>query len=312
MQSHQLPDRPWSRVAANQFKLHGKEYLVLVEFYSDFIEVKQLQENTSSSVVEFLKEQFSRYGIPDTLVTDNCPQFTSLEFQQFSRDWEFVQVSSSPHHHRSNGKVESAVKVAKSLLKKALKDNKDPWLAMLDQRNTPTESLAASPAQRLMCHRARTRLPTATSLLYPKVPESVPEKLKLKRHKVKWYHDRSTRTLPELEIGQEVWVVPLQKNETWKQGTCLEKLSDRSYLVKPEGNSQAVCWNWEFLKPSEKPAVPTSDWVSHKPVSEPVPVEESQPLSNGTQSVFPEEKQTIAKTRTRVVELPSRFKDYVT
>lgn len=96
------------------------------------------------------------------------------------------------------------MKVAKSLLKKVLKDNKDPWLAMLDQRNTPTESLAASPAQRLMCHRARTRLPTATSLLYPKVPESVPEKLKLKRHKVKWYHDRSTRTLPELEIGQEV------------------------------------------------------------------------------------------------------------
>ncbi|KAL9976483.1 hypothetical protein ACROYT_G013791 [Oculina patagonica] len=106
MQSHQIPDRPWSTIAADQFKLHSKEYIVLVDFYSDFIEVKQLQENTSSSVIEFLKEQFSRYGIPDTLVTDNCPQFTSHEFQQFSRDWEFVHVSSSPHHHRSNGKVE--------------------------------------------------------------------------------------------------------------------------------------------------------------------------------------------------------------
>ena len=88
MQSHQLPDRPWSRVAADQFILHGKEYIVLVDFYSDFIEVKQLQENNSSSVIDFFKEQFSRYGIPDTLVTDNGPQFTSREFQQFSRDWE--------------------------------------------------------------------------------------------------------------------------------------------------------------------------------------------------------------------------------
>ena len=145
------------------------------------------------------------------------------------------------------------------------------------------------------------------------------EKLKLKRQKAKWYHDRSTRTLPELEVGQEVRVAPLQKNETWKQGTCLEKLSDRSYLVKPEGNGQVVRQNREFLKPSEKPAVPASDSVSHKPVSEPVPVEESQPLSNNTQSVVPEGKQTVAKTppavlktRTRVVKLPSRFKDYVT
>lgn len=118
-----------------------------MDFYSDFIEVKKLEENTSSSVIEFLKEQFSRYGIPDTVVTDNGPQFSSQEFRQFSHDWEFVHVSSSPHHHKANGKVASGVKIAKSLIKKALKDNKDPWLALLDQRNTPTESLGTSPAR---------------------------------------------------------------------------------------------------------------------------------------------------------------------
>ena len=219
-------------------------------------------------------------------------------------------MSSSPHHHRSNGKVESAVKVAKSLLKKALKDDKDPWLVMLDQRNTPTESLGLSSAQRLMCRRTRTRLPTARSLLYPNFPECVTEKLKLKQQKAKWYHDRSALTLPELEVGQEVRVAPLQKNDTWKRGTCPEKLSDRSYLVKPEGNGQVVHRNREFLKPSEKPAVPASDSVSHKPVPEPVPVEESQPLSNNTQSVVPEGKQTVTKrppavlkTRTRVAKI---------
>ena len=62
MQSHKLPDRPWSRVAEDQFKLHSQDYIVLVDLYSDFIEVKKSEENTSSSVVEFVKEQFSRYG----------------------------------------------------------------------------------------------------------------------------------------------------------------------------------------------------------------------------------------------------------
>ena len=73
------------------------------------------------------------------------------------------------------------------------------------------------------------------------------------------------------------------------------------------------------LKLPEKPAVPASDSVSQKPVAQPVPVEESQPSSNITQSVVPDGKQTVAKTppavqrtRTRVVKLPTRFKDYVT
>ena len=55
-------------------------------------QVKNLQENTSSVVIEFLKEQFSRYGIPDTLITDNGPQFTSDEFRHFSRDSVGVSI----------------------------------------------------------------------------------------------------------------------------------------------------------------------------------------------------------------------------
>ena len=95
--------------------LLGKDYITLLDFYSDFIEVKELQEDTSSTVIVFLKEPFSRYGIPDTVVTDNDPQYTSQEFSQFSRDWEFKHVSSFPQHHRGNGKVKAAVKRRQSL-----------------------------------------------------------------------------------------------------------------------------------------------------------------------------------------------------
>ena len=201
------------------------------------------------------------------------------------------------------------MKVVKSVLKKAPKDNRDPWLAMLDQRNTPTESLGASPAQRLMSRRTRTLLPTATSLLYPKVPNNVPEMLKLKRQKAKWYFDRSARPLPEIDVGQEVRVAPLQKNENWKMGTCLEKLLDRSYLVKTDASSQVLCRNREFLKPAEKLTV----------IPKPVEGEESQPSNRETPTVVPEDKQPTATshppvkaTRTRETKPPSRFSDYVT
>ena len=97
-----------------------------VDFYKDFIEFKKLEENTSSSVIEIFKEQFSRNGVPEKLETVDAPQFTSYEFDHFPFDWEFTHLSSFPHH-QIRRKGESAVKNFQSFFKKALKDNKDPW-----------------------------------------------------------------------------------------------------------------------------------------------------------------------------------------
>lgn len=204
MQSHPIPERPWSRVGANFFSLNSKDYIVLVDQYSDYIEVKSLRDITSQSLIKFMKEQFSRHGIPDVLVSDNGPQFTSKEFASFAREWEFKHVTSSPYHAKSNGKAESAVKIIKKLFKKALKADKDPWLALLEYRNTPTAGLTTSPAQRLMSRRTKTLVPTSASLLMPQVPTEVADKLKVKRQTAKSYYDRNTKMLPELNIGQKV------------------------------------------------------------------------------------------------------------
>ena len=185
MQSHEIPGRPWSRVSSDLFTLNSRDYIVLVDSYSDFIEVGELRSTTSSDIIRFLKQQFSRHGIPNVLVTDNGPQFSSSEFTTFSSTWEFKHVTSSPTHAKSNGKAESAVKVVKKMFKKAHRDSKDPWLALLDQRNTPTQGVGSSPAQRLMSRRTRTLLPIAANLLYPKVEEGVTKMLKLKRQKAK-------------------------------------------------------------------------------------------------------------------------------
>ena len=37
LQTHEIPDRPWSRVAADFFSLHSKNYIVLVDNYSNLI-----------------------------------------------------------------------------------------------------------------------------------------------------------------------------------------------------------------------------------------------------------------------------------
>ena len=125
-QTHEIPDRPWSRVSSDLFTLNCKEYIVLADSYSDFIEVGELKGTTANYIIEFLKEQFSRHGIPDVLITDNGPQYSCREFTEFSREWEFKHVTSSPGHAKSNGKAESAVKVAKKDFQESLQGQQRP------------------------------------------------------------------------------------------------------------------------------------------------------------------------------------------
>ena len=304
MQSHSIPDRPWSKVGTDLFSLHSNDYIVLVDYYSDFIEVSQLDDTTTATVCDFLKEQFSRHGIPDTLVSDNGSQFTSREFTEFSKEWEFKHVTSSPYHPRSNGKAESAVKIVKNTFKKAISDDKDPWLALLDYRNTPTEGVNSSPAQRLFSRRTRTLLPVTSNLLHPKVVDGVEEKLQLKRQRAKAHYDKKAKVLPDLEVGEEVRVQGQRNTNTWTTGTCVQKLSDRSYLVNTGG--QTVRRNREVLRPQQdgNSAESRADAESQHP-QPPSPTVE-QPRSQNK----PVPKTTV-QTRTRTIKPPERFKDFV-
>ena len=133
--------------------------------------------------------------------------------------------------------------------------------------------------------------------------------LKLKRQKAKFYHGRSSRILPEIEIGQDVRVAPLQTNDVWKRGTCIEKLSDRPYVVQTDAENHLARRNRAFLKPAEKPA-PLS--LSSKPVD----LSESQPSRHSSKpATVPEHKPispAVKRTRARTIKPPARLSDYTT
>ena len=136
-----------------------------VDYCSSFFEVDKLRSKTAEEVVKKLKAHLARHGIPDQLVSDNGQPFSSAKFQEFAKLYGFEHVTSSPIYAQSNGKAENAVKTAKSLLEKAAKAEQDPYLALLDWRNTPTETLISSPVQRLFGRRTKTLLPTSNRLL---------------------------------------------------------------------------------------------------------------------------------------------------
>lgn len=233
-----IPDRPFQKVATDLFTLDGKEYLVTVDYYSNFWEVDRLLDTHSTTVIQKLKTHFARYGIPDELVTDNGPQFTSSHFTAFTKKWEIDHITSSPHHPQGNGKAESAVKNAKRLIRKTSKANEDPYLAILAVRNTPQQGVESSPAQRLLGRRTKSLIPMTETSLTPDNAYLVKEKLKINQQRQKNIFDRHTKALNPLEEGDTVRMRPVRlKDASWRKATVLEKLDDRSYNVElPNGN----------------------------------------------------------------------------
>ncbi|XP_060070340.1 uncharacterized protein K02A2.6-like [Ylistrum balloti] len=102
-------DKPWSKIGMDLFDIKGRQYLVTVDYYSNYIEVDYLSNVISAAVVNILKKQFARFGIPVTIISDGGPQITAREFQQFTKTWGINHVTSSPQHQRANDKA--AVKV---------------------------------------------------------------------------------------------------------------------------------------------------------------------------------------------------------
>ena len=92
----------------------------------------------------------------------------------------------------------------------------------------------------------------AMKLLAPQVIEGVPGKIKLKRKKAKLYHDRKTKELPELKVGERVWVQPIHPKEMgrWKLGTSTEKVAPRSYTVDIQGRLYRR--NCKFLRTTKE------------------------------------------------------------
>ena len=111
LKQHNKGDGLWQKIGLDFFKIAGKHYLIVVDYYYNFIEIYLMTSETSTRTITLLKKHFARYGIPRVIVSDGGPQFTSQEFNSFMKSWGISHHTSSPMHQRANGKAESAVKI---------------------------------------------------------------------------------------------------------------------------------------------------------------------------------------------------------
>ena len=159
-------------------------------------------------------------------------------------------------------------------MKKAARGKFDPYLSLLDYRNTPTD-VGSSPSQRLFSRRTRNLL-----LLTPKQlelvavpPQDVQQRLIASRQKQAYYYNLKGKALPELQPGQIVRMKkPNEKTST--EAVCKKMIGPRSYTVV-SGN-RTYRRNRRQLR-----LVPTTDQAMCSPVSskQSRPTDDSQVLT---------------------------------
>ena len=228
---HELPSRPWAKLGSDIFEFAGKDYLVVVDYFSKYPEVISLPSKTATSVIAALKSVFARHGIPDVLVSDNMP-FASAMFRQFASDWGFQVITSSPTYPQSNGQSERFVQTVKNIMRKSREEGRDIHLALLEYRNTPLSGLSASPAQLLMSRRLKDRLPSTSRLLRPAIVSGACEGLNRRQKRQKHYFDKGTRPLKLHNLGDSVRV---RLGKTWEHAQISgNHETPRSYIVTTE------------------------------------------------------------------------------
>ena len=164
IRSTALPTGPWRDLAIDLLGPlpTGESIPVVVDYYSRYYEIDIMRSTVASKVISSLEEIFARHGLPESLTSDNAPQFIATEFS------EYMEQQGIRHHRvtakwpKANGVEHQNSSLLKRLQithaeKKDWKKELNVYLAV--HRSLPYPTTGVSPAELLYGRKIRTKLP---------------------------------------------------------------------------------------------------------------------------------------------------------
>ncbi|KAK6019884.1 hypothetical protein OSTOST_14471, partial [Ostertagia ostertagi] len=195
------PAKPWQRLHIDFCQTQGGEkWLVMVDAKSKWPEVVRMGVTTAEHTIEKLRMIFAYHGLPEQIVSDNGPPFSSMKFvQTFKKGWY-----------------------------KGLRDGKKPGniLAglLFEYRVTPHPATGKSPAEILMGRELRTTLD-----VYKTKGKALSNRSY--RERMVADHVRRGRVERRFVVGQQVYIRNYQKGDKWIPGIITQVVGRRVYEV---------------------------------------------------------------------------------
>ena len=220
------PSRPWARIHCDFAEpVRGKYVFCVVDAHSKWVEAEVLPSTASSPAIASLRRMFSRWGLPDTLVSDNATTFTSDEFQRFLTGNGITHRTIELRHSQGNGMAERVVKEIKLVLQI---DSNDGWELALSrwlfrQRTTLQSTTTVTPAELMLGRKLKTRL----DRMYPDLQRSVSDAQSMQKAN----HDRTSRPR-QFSVSDHVLARNYGQGSTWLPGVVVGVDGPVSFVVR--------------------------------------------------------------------------------
>ena len=163
IRSTKLPESPWKDISVDLLEITSENHLlVVVDYYSRWIEAILLRKTDAQHVIKSLEAIFRTHGLP-TIRSDNGRPFASRKFEAFLQSLGIIHKKDVPYWPQSNGEVERCNETLLKTVRIARLEGKD-WKNALEDflfhyRVTPHTVTDATPAELLMGRKLRDKLP---------------------------------------------------------------------------------------------------------------------------------------------------------
>ena len=135
-----MPEKPWSRIHLDHaINFLGSNWLIITDAYSKYPIIHQTTSTSTAATTRLLDEDFSHFGYPHSIVSDNATTFSSAEFKDYCSIKGIAHLTDAPYHPATNGAAERLVQSFKQSIKKsslskhnALQCNTDELLLVTD------------------------------------------------------------------------------------------------------------------------------------------------------------------------------------
>ncbi|XP_055633272.1 uncharacterized protein K02A2.6-like [Toxorhynchites rutilus septentrionalis] len=190
-----MPDKAWIDLAVDFVGPLpcGHNLLVIVDYFSRFTEVIIMRQITATLTVKALHETFCRFGMPESIKSDNGPQFISTEFQEFCRQFDIDHRKTTPYWPQANGEVERLNRSIGKRLKISQETLGSDWqwdlrTFVLMHNSTPHSTTGIAPSILMFGRKLKDKLP-GLLMKCPKVLEEIQDRDRVQKMKGAEYAD---------------------------------------------------------------------------------------------------------------------------
>ncbi|XP_062537888.1 uncharacterized protein K02A2.6-like [Armigeres subalbatus] len=326
MMRKEMPERAWQEIAVDFFT--AKEcatFLVVVDYFSRFLQVIEMKSTNASKTIEALEEIFSQQTYPETIRSDNGPPFSSEEFSRYCSQHNIKLIRTIPYWPQMNGLVERQnqgilrtlriAKATKTDWRKALKD----YVFMYN--TSPHSVTDKAPMELLMGRPVKNMLPSLRTEPRLRLEEDVRERDAIRKMQGKLYADeRRHAKASEIEVEDTVMMRnyvtgKLEPKFRIQLFTVIKKTGNDTIIANEEGLMYRRCithlrkWPTSRSTESETELAPSSTDDVHSPSkdcdTQSSPVNQEQPTP-----IVPEQrtpaKRTLKRPYVAAKEQPKR------